>query len=127
MYKNLCISYHYSNLNILLAKEAIMSQEDVLNFTEISQVFGSAKRAMLLFFVNERPSGYADIEKRFKNIEMKISSSEIYKHLDILLQYKYIAKHGRTYVITLKGRKLVEVLGEVIRTPATVPKLELVF
>lgn len=100
---------------------------DVQQIIEVSAVLGSAKRTLLLFIINEKPMSYTEIDRKFRRMEVKIGSSEVYKHLDILLRYKYIAKKGKVYVVTLKGRKLIEGLEAVINIPPTVPKLELVF
>jgi len=94
---------------------------------EVSQVMGSGKRAILLMILNSKPMGYTEIERKFRKLEMKIGSSEIYKHLDILLRYKYTVKRGKTYIVTLKGKKLIEGVGNLVDVPPTVPRLELVF
>jgi predicted transcriptional regulator len=101
--------------------------KDVNQIAEVSKVLGSAKRTLLLFIINEKPMSYTEIDKKFRKMEVKIGSSEVYKHLDILQENKYMAKKGKMYVVTLKGRKLIEGLEAVIDIPPTVPKLELVF
>ncbi|MEM5836611.1 MAG: hypothetical protein QXR09_03980 [Candidatus Aenigmatarchaeota archaeon] len=101
-----------------------MNNESII---EISEVLGSAKRTLLLFLLNSQPMSYTQIEKSFKKNEVKIGSSEIYKHLDVLLKHRYIAKKGKIYLITLKGKKLVESLSSLEKIPPTVPKLEMVF
>jgi predicted transcriptional regulator len=98
-----------------------------VNIFEISEVLASAKRTLLLFLLNSQPMSYTQIEKGFKKNEIKIGSSEIYKHLDILLKHKYIAKRGKIYVVTLKGKKLVESLSSIENVPPTIPKIEMVF
>jgi predicted transcriptional regulator len=94
---------------------------------EISEVFGSRKRTMLLFLLKDRPMGYTQIEKGFRKREIKIGSSEIYKHLDVLLRHRLIVKRGKVYLVTLRGKKLIESLDSVTDVPPTVPKLEMVF
>jgi len=94
---------------------------------EVSTVLGSGKRTMLLFILNGKPSSYTQIDKGFRKLQIKIGSSEIYKHIDILMKYKYIAKKSKVYLITLKGKKLIEGLEELINVPPTVPRLEMVF
>jgi len=94
---------------------------------EVSQVMGSGKRAVLLMILNGKPMSYTEIEKKFRKLEMKIGSSEIYKHLYILLRYKYTVKRGKLYIVTLKGKKLIEGLETLVDVPPTVPRLELVF
>jgi predicted transcriptional regulator len=98
-----------------------------INIFEISEVLASAKRTLLLFLLNSQPMSYTQIEKGFKKNEIKIGSSEIYKHLDVLLKHKYIAKRGKIYVVTLKGKKLVESLSSIENVPPTIPKIKMVF
>ncbi|MEM5829762.1 MAG: hypothetical protein QW040_03650 [Candidatus Aenigmatarchaeota archaeon] len=98
-----------------------------VNIIEISEVLASPKRTLLLFFLNNQPMSYTQIEKNFKKNEVKIGSSEIYKHLDVLLKHRYIAKRGKMYVVTLKGKKLVESLSSIENVPPTIPRLEMVF
>jgi predicted transcriptional regulator len=100
---------------------------DIEQLLEVSTVLGSGKRTLLLMMINGKPMSYTNIEKGFRKVEVKIGSSEIYKHLEILLKYKYVAKRGKTYLVTLKGKKLIEGLGELVNVPPTVPRLEMVF
>lgn len=95
--------------------------------SEISEVLASVKRTFLLFFLNSQPMSYTQIEKGFRKKEIKIGSSEIYKHLDILLKHRYIVKRGKVYLVTLKGKKLVENLSSMENVPPTIPKIEMVF
>jgi len=97
------------------------------NLAEISEVLGSKKRTVLLFLLNSQPMSYTQIERGFWKKEIKIGSSEIYKHLGILLKYRYIAKRGKVYLVTLKGKKLIESLNSIENVPPTIPKLEMVF
>lgn len=100
---------------------------DIEQVLEVSQVMGSGKRSVLLMMINGKPMSYTNIEKGFRKVEIKIGSSEVYKHLEILLKFKYIAKRGKVYLITLKGKKLIEGLSELVNVPPTVPRLEMVF
>jgi len=100
---------------------------DVEQMLEVSQVLGSGKRSVLLLMLNSKPMSYTQIEKGFRKFEIKIGSSEIYKHLDILLRFKFIAKRGKVYLVTLKGKKLVEGVEQLVNVPPTVPRLEMVF
>jgi predicted transcriptional regulator len=94
---------------------------------QVSQALGSGKRSVLLFILNKKPMSYTEICRKFKLFRIKIGSSEIYKHLDILLKEKYLAKTGRVYIVTLKGKTLVEGLLKIGNVPPTVPKLQIVF
>jgi len=100
---------------------------DVEQMLEVSQIMGSGKRSVLLLMLNSKPMSYTQIDKGFRKFEIKIGSSEIYKHIDILMKFKYIAKRGKTYLVTLKGKKLIEGLEQLINVPPTVPRLEMVF
>lgn len=104
-----------------------MTAPNVEQLIEVSQVMGSAKRSVLLMMLNIKPMSYTQIEKGFRKFEIKIGSSEIYKHLEILLRYKYVAKRGKVYLVTLKGKKLIEGLEALVNVPPTVPRLEMVF
>ena len=63
-------------------------KDSINQVLEVSQVLGSGKRTLLLFMLNDKPMSYTEINKRFMHYEVKIGSSEIYKHLDILLKKK---------------------------------------
>jgi len=100
---------------------------DIEQLLEVSQVLGSGKRAVMLMMLNGKPMSYTQIDKSFRKFEIKIGSSEVYKHLDILMKFKYVAKRGKTYLVTLKGKKLIEGLESLVNVPPTVPRLEMVF
>ncbi len=95
--------------------------------TEFSLVLGSAKRTVLLFILNDKPMSYTEIDRKFRKLEIGIGSSEVYKHLDILMDKKFIAKKGKVYLVTLKGKALIENLSSIVDTPPKVPKLQVVF
>jgi predicted transcriptional regulator len=101
--------------------------ESIQYLMEVSRVLGSGKRAVILFVLRIKPMNYTEIYNKFKSYDVKIGSSEIYKHLDILLKNKYIAKKDKVYLVTLKGKALIENLQEVSSVPPTVPKLQMVF
>ena len=103
-----------------------MSTDDSTLF-EVSEVLGSKKRTLLLSLVKTQPMNYTQIEKGFLKRGVKIGSSEIYKHLFILLKWRYVAKRGKVYLVTLKGKKLIDALHSLDDVPPTVPKLEMVF
>jgi predicted transcriptional regulator len=102
-------------------------QIEIDQVLEVSTVLGSGKRTLLLFILNEKPMSYTDISKKFGKLEVGIGSSEVYKHLEILLRTKYIAKKGKVYLVTLKGKTLIDGLKNLVNTPPKVPKLEMIF
>lgn len=101
--------------------------ENLEQLIEVSQVLGSGKRTVLLFILHQKPMSYTEIYRKFRSFDIKIGSSEIYKHLEILLRNKYLAKRGKVYLVTLKGKTLIESLQELTKIPPTVPKLQMVF
>jgi len=102
-------------------------KDQIEHLLEVSQVLGSGKRTVLLFMLNEKPMSYSDITKRFGRLDTRIGSSEVYKHLDILLRTKYIVKKSKTYIVTLKGKTLIDALGQLVNTPPTIPRIKIVF
>jgi len=102
-------------------------QIEIDQVLEVSTVLGSGKRTLLLFILNEKPMSYTDISKRFGKLGVGIGSSEVYKHLEILLRTRYIAKKGKVYLVTLKGKTLIEGLKNLVNTPPKVPRLEMIF
>ena len=102
-------------------------KDSIEQLSEVSLVLGSRKRTILLYILNKNPMSYTQINKRFKRLGIKIGSSEIYKHLDILKSKKYLAKKGKVYLITLKGKTLIESLEDLVNVPEKVPKLKIVF
>ena len=95
--------------------------------SEVSEILGSRKRTILLFILKKKPMSYTQINTSYRKLGIKIGSSEIYKHLDILKKNKYIVKRGKVYLITLKGKTLIEGIEELVKVPAKAPRLELVF
>lgn len=95
--------------------------------SEVSLVLGSKKRAVLLFILRDTPMSYTQMNRKFRVLNMKIGSSEIYKHLDVLKRNKYIVKNDKVFLITLKGKTLIESLEKLASVPERVPKLEIIF
>jgi len=104
-----------------------MKQELVQDILGVSQTFASGKRLLLLFMLKEEPMSYTIISNTFRKVGIPIGSSEVYKHLNHLLSEGYIAKKGKSYILTLKGFKAVENTFEIIRTPPTLPEVKLSF
>lgn len=104
-----------------------MNGKNIQEILNVSQTFASGKRLLLLFMLKNKPMGYTNIVKTFENMAIPIGSSEIYKHLNHLLQQGFIAKNTKFYVLTLKGFRAVENTMDIIETPATVPEVKFSF
>jgi predicted transcriptional regulator len=91
--------------------------------SEVSATLGSQKRTFMLYVLKDRPMGYTQIARGFKDIDVKIGSSEIYKHLDMLQRGRYVAKRKKTYMITLKGMTLVKAVEDLSKVPERIPHL----
>ena len=104
-----------------------MKSSTLKDIVKVSQVFSSSKRLILLFILKDEPMSYSGIFKSFKQLGIAIGSSEIYKHLNHLLQEGFIAKKGKTYILTFKGFKAVEHTLDIIRTPPSLPEVKLSF
>ena len=104
-----------------------MNEKDVQDIFIISTTFASGKRLLLLFILQNEPMGYTLITKWFERMGIPIGSSEVYKHLNLLLEHGFISKRGNSYVLTLKGLRAVESTVEIISTPPKTPELRLSF
>src|SRR3989338_3246621 len=105
----------------------IMNEKTIQDIFDISATFASGKRLMLLFILQNEPMGYTIITKWFDRMGIPIGSSEVYKHLNCLLEHGFISKKGNSYVLTLKGFKAVESTVEIINTAPKIPELKLSF
>ena len=105
-----------------------MTMEETKNqLMEVSEILGSGKRALLLWIITQKPQGYSQIYKKFEEFEVVIGSSEVYKHIDNLVAHKMIIKRGKMYLITLRGKTLIEGLTKLSEVPHKVPHIEMVF
>ncbi|MCD6402716.1 MAG: hypothetical protein J7K98_00095 [Candidatus Aenigmarchaeota archaeon] len=104
-----------------------MKTQSLKDIIKVSQVFASSKRLLLLFILKDEPMSYTGIANSFKRFGIAIGSSEIYKHLNHLLEEGFIAKKGKSYVLTLKGYKAVQHTIDIIKTPPTLPEVKLSF
>jgi len=104
-----------------------MKEKTIQDIFDVSQIFASGKRMLLLFILKDEPMGYTLITKYFERVGVPIGSSEVYKHLKQLLNGGFITKKGNSYFLTLKGLKAVESTLEIIDTPPTIPELKLSF
>jgi len=95
--------------------------------SEVSLVMGSKKRAVLMFILKDTPMSYTQMSRKFRTLGMKIGSSEIYKHLDVLRKNRYIVKSDKVFLITLKGKTLIESLEKLAGIPDRAPRLEIIF
>jgi predicted transcriptional regulator len=101
--------------------------ETIQDIFDVSQIFASGKRLLLLFILKNEPMGYTLITKHFERMGIPIGSSEVYKHLKKLMNNGFITKKSNSYVLTLKGLKAVENTIDIIKTPPTVPEVKLSF
>ncbi len=104
-----------------------MNEKTIQDIFDISTTFASGKRLLLLFILQNEPMGYTLITKWFERVGIPIGSSEIYKHLNLLLENGFISKRGSSYVLTLKGLRAVESTLEIMSTPPKTPELRLSF
>ncbi len=104
-----------------------MNEKTIQDIFNVSSTFASGKRLLLLFILQNEPMGYTFITKWFDRVGIPIGSSEIYKHLNMLLENGFISKKGNSYVLTLKGLRAVESTVEIMNTPPKVPELKLSF
>lgn len=104
-----------------------MKEKTIQDIFDVSQVFASGKRLLLLFILKDEPMGYTLMTKYFERVGVPIGSSEVYKHLKQLLDGGFITKKGNSYLLTLKGLKAVEATLEIVDTPPTIPELRLSF
>ncbi|MFH8120131.1 MAG: hypothetical protein QXS37_04995, partial [Candidatus Aenigmatarchaeota archaeon] len=84
-----------------------MNEKTIQDIFDISQTFASGKRLLLLFILQSEPMGYTMITKWFERMGIPIGSSEVYKHLNCLLENGFITKKGNSYVLTLRGLKAI--------------------
>jgi len=80
---------------------------------EVSMVFSSFKRMVLIFVLEEEPGGYTKIINIFKFLGINIGSSELYKHINVLMKNGMISKNGTSYLITTKGLKTIELIKKI--------------
>jgi len=80
---------------------------------EISVVFSSFKRLVMLYIIEIEPCGYTQLTKRVESLDIPIGSSEVYKHLRILLKNDLISKKQTSYLITTKGMKIIELINNI--------------
>jgi len=89
-----------------------MNEEKII---EISEVASSPKRIMILKILH-KPAGLVKIQEEVKRCGMKCSSSETYKHVQMLLSHKMVMKEqilfGK-YVVTDKGRNFIKALNSI--------------
>jgi predicted transcriptional regulator len=104
-----------------------MRPETIQEIFDVSQALASGKRLLLLFILRNEPMGYTVMTKYFERIGIPIGSSEVYKHLKLLMNEGYITKKSNSYVLTLKGLRTVENIIEIIKTPPTIPEVRLSF
>jgi predicted transcriptional regulator len=91
-----------------------MKNNKMKELFEVANLLGSKKRIVLFTFL-DRPMGYTKIKHEFKRHGVRIGSSEIYKHLEVLLKGKWIEKRKplfetSKYARTKKSDALLKIL-----------------
>lgn len=104
-----------------------MNEKTIKDIFDVSQTFASGKRLLLLFILQSEPMGYTMITKWFERMQIPIGSSEVYKHINCLLENGFISKKGSSYVLTLRGLRAIESAMEIMNTPPKIPELKLTF
>ena len=103
-------------------------KDNMKKLSNFAKLFASPKRLILLKLICDGPSYYTKIFNDFKSfIGIPIGSSEVYKHLKMLIDYEYISKQGNTYVPTSKGIKAINKIEEIINEKPKVPKVKIEF
>jgi len=100
---------------------------DIEDMTKVSHVFASPKRLIILHLLENEPLSYSGIREGFNRLKIKVGSSEIFKHLKMLLDNGYIVKKGKQYLKTSKGCKALKLINELVRGKVRVPKLRIEF
>ncbi len=121
------MSFYEKHKKFSYYRVIIMRATKIKQILKISQIFASGKRLLLLFILKDEPMSYTSIANTFKKYGISIGSSEIYKHINHLLSQGFIAKKGKSYVLTLKGYKAVRSTLEIIETPPTLPEVKISF
>ncbi len=80
-----------------------MNKKTMNNIFAISMVFASPKRLLLLDFIKDEPLGYTQIAEKFEKNSVQIGSSEIYKHLKMLIKEGFVSPKYNRYILTKKG------------------------
>jgi len=103
-------------------------KDNMKKLSDFSKLFASPKRLILLKLICNEPSYYTKIFNDFKFfVGTPIGSSEVYKHLKMLMDYEYISKQGNTYVPTSKGIKAIQKIEEIIKEKPKIPKVRIEF
>ncbi|MEM0473472.1 MAG: hypothetical protein QXF88_02010 [Candidatus Aenigmatarchaeota archaeon] len=105
----------------------MMNEKTIQDIFDVSQTFASGKRLLLLFILQSEPMGYTMITKWFDRAGIPIGSSEVYKHINCLLENGFITKKGNSYVLTLRGSKAIEYAMDIMNTPPHPPEVKISF
>ena len=108
-----------------------MNKKKMNDIFTISKVFASSKRLLILEILSKEPIGYTEITNCFNGYGIPIGSSEMYKHLDILINNGFVSKKKESsygkYFITKKGMVAVDKIKEIAGTEAKVAKIRMEF
>jgi predicted transcriptional regulator len=105
-----------------------MDKNKVKEILNVSSVFASPKRMLLLEFFSQGPKKWADMNAFF-NEELKIptSVSEVYKHIHVLEDHDYVVKKGTRFIITKKGKVAIDLAKQIANTEPKIPRVEFEF
>ena len=73
---------------------------------DFSKAVLSFKRLVIIIMLKGRALSYSQIKERFDRLGMSISSSEMYKHLSVLMDTGVVVKQGKLYMLTKRGDEL---------------------
>jgi predicted transcriptional regulator len=93
----------------------------------VSDAFASPKRLLLLFILRDSHVGYTTITNNFKEKNIPIGSSEVYKHITNLMKHGFITKKDNRYMLTSRGVKATQAIEEIINTSSKEPTLTIAY
>ena len=111
-------------------KASIDWKDDKVTFKalmELAKVMSGPKRMFMLYMLTKEPMGFTQMARVFKENGIPIGSSEIYKHLPMLIRSRLITQFGKIYSATLKGTEFINSLSSVVELPDKNPRIKAVF
>ncbi len=114
----------------LPVEKALVTEYDKVTFKalmELAKVMSGPKRMFLLYMLAKEPMGFTQMDRTFKGNGIPIGSSEIYKHVHMLVRNRLITQFGKIYSATLKGTEFIKSLSSVVEMPDKNPKIKAIF